>query len=41
MRYSGTDNTLGMPDHYNHIHIGFYAPFAQPARISSVPVPKR
>jgi murein DD-endopeptidase MepM/ murein hydrolase activator NlpD len=23
MSYPGTDNTLSMPDHYNHIHIGF------------------
>jgi hypothetical protein len=23
MSYPGTDNTLSMPDHYNHIHVGF------------------
>jgi hypothetical protein len=23
MRYPGTDNTLAMADHYNHIHVGF------------------
>jgi hypothetical protein len=23
MSYPGTDNTISMPDHYNHIHIGF------------------
>ncbi len=24
MTYPGTDNTLSLPDHYNHIHIGFH-----------------
>ena len=23
MSYPGTDNTLALPDHYNHIHVGF------------------
>ena len=23
MRYPGAPNTLAMPDHYNHIHVGF------------------
>jgi hypothetical protein len=24
MTYPGTDNTLALPDHYNHIHVGFH-----------------
>ncbi len=24
MSYPGTDNTLSLPDHYNHIHVGFH-----------------
>ncbi|TML25835.1 MAG: lytic transglycosylase domain-containing protein, partial [Actinobacteria bacterium] len=24
MKYPGTDNTLSLPDHANHIHVGFY-----------------
>jgi len=24
MTYPGTDNTLALPDHWNHIHVGFY-----------------
>jgi hypothetical protein len=23
MTFAGADNTLALPDHYNHIHIGF------------------
>jgi len=29
MRYAGTDNTLALPDHYNHIHVGFFSPLEQ------------
>ena len=34
MSYPGTDNTLALPDHYNHIHVGFRPAFARatPAR---------
>jgi hypothetical protein len=31
MRYPGTDNTLAMADHYNHIHVGFTPLIAQSA----------
>src|SRR6185312_219288 len=24
MTYPGTDNTLALPDHWNHIHVGFH-----------------
>ena len=24
MSYAGTDNTLAMADHYDHIHVGFH-----------------
>ncbi|HST55003.1 MAG TPA: lytic murein transglycosylase [Solirubrobacteraceae bacterium] len=31
MSYPGTDNTLSLPDHYNHIHVGFRPLFAADA----------
>jgi Transglycosylase SLT domain len=34
MRYPGTDNTLALPDHYNHIHVGFRPPFGETARLA-------
>jgi hypothetical protein len=27
MTFQGTDNTLSLPDHYNHIHVGFHPLF--------------
>jgi hypothetical protein len=35
MSYPGTDNTLAMPDHYNHIHVGFAPVFGGSAQIAS------
>jgi hypothetical protein len=35
MSYPGTDNTLAMPDHYNHIHVGFAPVFRGAAQIAS------
>ncbi|TMK99987.1 MAG: hypothetical protein E6G34_00325 [Actinobacteria bacterium] len=35
MRYPGTDNTLAMADHYNHIHVGFFSPLEQAAVATS------
>jgi hypothetical protein len=34
MTYPGSDNTLAMPDHYNHIHVGFRPLFAQSASLA-------
>jgi hypothetical protein len=34
MSYPGTDNTLSMPDHYNHIHVGFRPLFAGTASLA-------
>lgn len=34
MAYPGTDNTLAMADHYNHIHVGFRPLFAQSASLA-------
>jgi hypothetical protein len=34
MSYPGTDNTLAMSDHYNHIHLGFRPLFAQSASLA-------
>jgi hypothetical protein len=34
MSYPGTDNTLAMADHYNHIHVGFRPLFAQSASLA-------
>jgi murein DD-endopeptidase MepM/ murein hydrolase activator NlpD len=34
MSYPGTDNTMAMSDHYNHIHIGFRPLFAQSASLA-------
>ncbi len=34
MSYPGTDNTLSMADHYNHIHVGFTPLYAGDARIA-------
>ena len=34
MTYPGTDNTLAMADHYNHIHVGFRPLFAQSASLA-------
>jgi hypothetical protein len=34
MSYPGTDNTMAMPDHYNHIHVGFRPLYAQSASLA-------
>ena len=34
MRYPGTDNTLAMADHYNHIHVAFAGPYAVGAHLA-------
>ena len=34
MRYPGTDNTLAMADHYDHIHVGFRPQLAFGARLA-------
>jgi soluble lytic murein transglycosylase-like protein len=36
MSYPGTDNTLALPDHYNHIHVGFRPTFAADASTAGV-----
>ena len=36
MSYPGTDNTLAMADHYNHIHIAFKPLFTQSATLAGV-----
>jgi len=33
MRYPGTDNTLSLPDHANHIHVGFRPQFGGNAKL--------
>ena len=34
MTYPGTDNTLSLPDHANHIHVGFYPLYGENAKLS-------
>jgi hypothetical protein len=34
MSYPGTDNTLAMADHYNHIHVGFRPLYIESARLA-------
>jgi murein DD-endopeptidase MepM/ murein hydrolase activator NlpD len=34
MTYPGTDNTLAMADHYNHVHVGFRPLFAESASLA-------
>ena len=29
MTFRGADNTLSLPDHYNHIHVGFHPLFGE------------
>jgi len=36
MSYPGTDNTLAMADHYNHIHVGFKPLFTPGATLAGV-----
>jgi hypothetical protein len=33
MEYEGTDNTLSMGDHHDHIHVGFQPQFRGDARL--------
>jgi peptidase M23-like protein len=35
MTFPGTDNTLSLPDHYDHIHVGFHPMFGSNAKTSS------
>jgi hypothetical protein len=34
MTYPGTDNTLSLPDHNDHIHVGFYPLYGENAKLS-------
>jgi murein DD-endopeptidase MepM/ murein hydrolase activator NlpD len=34
MTYPGTDNTLSLPDHADHIHVGFYPLYGENAKLS-------
>jgi hypothetical protein len=34
MTYPGTDNTLSMPDHANHIHVGFHPMFGDNSKLA-------
>jgi len=33
MKFPGTDNTLALPDHYDHIHVGFHPLFGENTRL--------
>jgi len=33
MKFPGTDNTLSLPDHYDHIHVGFHSLFGPNTRL--------
>jgi len=33
MKFPGTDNTLSLPDHYDHIHVGFHPLFGANTRL--------
>jgi hypothetical protein len=33
MTFPGTDNTLSMADHYDHIHVGFHPLFGQNTKL--------
>jgi len=35
MQYQGTDNTLALPDHYDHIHVGFHPMFGDNLKLGS------
>jgi hypothetical protein len=34
MTFKGTDNTLSLPDHADHIHVGFRPVFASSAKLA-------
>jgi hypothetical protein len=34
MTFKGADNTLALPDHYNHIHVGYHPMYGENARVS-------
>ena len=35
MQYPGTDNTLALPDHYDHIHVGFHPMFGDNVKLGT------
>jgi hypothetical protein len=35
MRFPGADNTLVLPDHWDHIHVGFHPLFGQNGKLSA------
>ncbi len=35
MQYTGTDNTLALPDHWDHIHVGFHPMFGENVKLGS------
>jgi hypothetical protein len=34
MTFPGTDNTLALPDHYNHIHVGFHPLYGSNSKLA-------
>jgi murein DD-endopeptidase MepM/ murein hydrolase activator NlpD len=41
MTYPGTDNTLALPDHYNHIHVGFHPIGSGPSTLQAILQPEQ